>query len=219
VSHDQHGHLDALVRGMLMLVNLMPGKSYLGIFLGSGGCVDAMRKLIEYEYDAFESAFQSDLRTGMQGTDDEEKLERAWRIYSRCRLAELGFKAEWKRAYLELDEFDLFMGSYSVFHFGARFPLFFGDDALRQVPVEWYNLRLHLYSGDKYVPAGQSNIYEMGHAQAVQNDTIPLEAPIPWYDPATTRTSRRGAAENGMMPAFLPRWNGMKALNQFRPRE
>jgi hypothetical protein len=154
----------------------------------------------------------------MKGTDEEEMLERAWRIYSRWRLAELGFKAEWKRAYLELDEFDLFMGSYCVFHFGARFPLFFGDDALRQVPVEWYNLRLHLYSGDKYVPGRQSNVCQMGHEQAVQNDTIALEAPIPWYDPETRITSKRKADATGMTPAFLPRWNGMKALNQFRPQ-
>ena len=48
----------------------------------------------------------------MKGTDEEEKLERAWRIYSRRRLEELGFGDQWKRAYLELDEFDLFMGSY-----------------------------------------------------------------------------------------------------------
>jgi hypothetical protein len=202
---------------MLMLMNLMPGKSYLGIYLGSGGCINAMRKLIEEEYDDFESAFKSDLKQGMKGTDEEEKLERAWRIYSRWRLAELGFAAEWKRAYLELDEFDLFMGSYSVFHFGARFPLFFGDDALRQVPVHWYNLRLHLYSGDKNVPAGQSGFCQNGHVQAVQNDTIPLEDPIPLYDPATKKTSRRKADTTEPIPAFHRRWNGIKALNQFRP--
>ena len=216
MSHDQHGHLDALLRGMLMLVNLMPGKSYLGIFLGSGGCINAMRELIEVEYDDFESAFKSDLACQMKGTDDVEKLERAWRIYSRCRLAEQGFGRKWKRAYLQLDEFDLFMGSYSVFHFGARFPLFFGDDALRQVPVDWYNLRLHLYSGDKNVPAGQSNVLLNGHQQAVQNDTIPLEDPIPWYDNVTRKTSKRKSKVD-QIRAFHPRWNGMKALNQFRP--
>ena len=219
MSHDQHGHLDALLKGMLMLVNLMPGKSYLGIFLGSGGCVDAMRELIEKEYDHFESAFWSDLKRVMKGTDDEEMLERAWRIYSRWRLEELGFKAEWKRAYLELDEFDLFMGSYCVFHFGARFPLFFGDDALRQVPVEWYNLRLHLYSGDKFVPRGQSAVLHNGHWQAVQNDTIALEDPIPWYDPVHSTAPRGKEDKSRSIRAFHHRWNGMKALNQFRPRK
>ena len=221
MSHDQHGHLDALVRGMLMLVNLMPGKSYLGIFLGSGGCINAMRTLIEEEYDAFESAFQSNLKQGMEGTDDEEKLERAWRIYSRGRLEEQGFGDKWKRAYLELDEFDLFMGSYSVFHFGARFPLYFGDDALRPVPKDWYNLRLHLYSGDKDVPAGQSNVQLNGHSQAVQNDTISLESPNPEFDPETDITSGRSkkADNKSARPlAFHRRWNGMKALCQFRPR-
>ena len=219
MSHDQHGHLDALVRGMLMLVNLMRGKSYLGIYLGSGGCINAMRTLIETEYDAFESEFHSNLKGKMEGTDDDEKLERAWRIYSKDRLADLGFGAEWKRVYLELDEFDLFMGSYSVFHFGARFPLFFGDDALRPVPVDWYNLRLHLYSGDKDVPAGQSNVQFNGHRQAVQNDTIPLESPNPWFDPETQSLGRKSgkAAESQLKPAFHRRWNGMKALCQFRP--
>jgi hypothetical protein len=78
VSHDQHRHLDALLRGMLMLVNLIPGKSYLGIFLGSGGCINAMRKLIEdNKYDKFESVFKSDLKQKMKGTDEEEMLERA----------------------------------------------------------------------------------------------------------------------------------------------
>ena len=45
-----------------------------------------------------------------------------------------------------------------------RLPLFFRDDALRPVPQDWYNLRLHLYSGDKDVPAVQSNVRLRGHA-------------------------------------------------------
>ena len=200
-----------------MLVNLMPGKSYLGIFLGSGGCINAMRKLIEDEYDNFEVKFNSDMKDKMKGTDVVEKLERARRIYSRWRLTALGFGGEWKRAYLELDEFDLSMGSFSVFHFGARFPLFFGDDALLHVPADWYNLRLHLYSGDKDVPAGQSNVHLLGHKQAVQNDTISLEAPIPWFDPETETTTSKRKEKPELIPAFHPRWNGMKALNQFRP--
>ena len=203
-----------------MLVNLMPGKSYLGIFLGSGGCINAMRELIEVEYDDFESAFKSDLARQMKGTDDVEKLERAWRIYSRWRLEALGFGAEWKRVYLELGEFDLFMGSFSVFHFGARFPLYFGDDAFLPVPSDWYNLRLHLYSGDKYVPAGQSNVQLRGHKQPVQNDTIALEDPMPWFDPGTETSKRKSKKPDKpeLTPALHRRWNGMKALNQFRPR-
>jgi hypothetical protein len=220
VSHDQHGHLDALLpSGMLILMNLMEGKSYVGIYLGSGACVNAMRTLILEEYDDFEARFQRELREQMKGTDDEEKLERAWRIYSRYRLEGLGRGAKWRRAYLELDEFDLFMGSVNVFHFGARFPLCFGDDALLDVPLDWYSLRLHLYSGDKWVPAGQSAVSLHGHMQAIQNDTIDLDYPIPEYDPVNRRTLRRKpkAAKAEWMPAFHARWNGMKALNQFRP--
>ena len=64
--------------------------------------------------------------------------------------------------------------------------------ALRDIDAAAANLRLHLYSGDKDVPAGQSNVHLLGHKQAVQNDTISLEAPIPWFDPETeTTTSKR----------------------------
>ena len=164
--------------------------------------------------------FESDLARQMKGTDDVEKLERAWRIYSRWRLEALGFGGKWKCAYLELDGFDLFMASFSMFHFGARFPLFFGDDALRQVPLDWYNLRLHLYSGDKYVPAGQSNVQLYGHKQPVQNDTIALEDPMPWFDPETetSKSKSKKPDKPELIPALHRRWNGMKALNQFRPR-
>ena len=110
----------------MMLVNLDPGKSYLGVYLGSGPCVAAMRTLIETDYDKFEQLFQRELQHRMKGGDPVERLERAWRIYSQWRLAGLGLGGEWERAYLEMDEFDLFLGSYNVFHFGARFPLFFG---------------------------------------------------------------------------------------------
>ena len=140
-----------------------------------------------------------------------------WRIYSRCRLEALGFGGKWKCAYLELDGFDLFMASFSMFHFGARFPLFFGDDALRPVPQDWYNLRLHLYSGDKDVPAGQSNVRLRGHKQPVQNDTIALDDPIPWFDPEPETSTSKRKEKPELIRAFHPRWNGMKTLNQFRP--
>ena len=208
MSQDQHGHLDALMRGMLVLMNLMSGKSYLGVYLGSGSCVEAMRTLIdEGWYDAFENFFTRHLVEKMSGTDPKEKLERAWRIFSMEKLKEQGLEGMWKRAYLELDEFHLFVGSYGVFHFGARFPLFFGDDALRDVPLDWFSLRLHLYSGDDWVPAKDSNMCAAGHRHPVQAETIALEDPIPLMG---------GSRE--WKPAFHPRWEGMKALNQFRPK-
>ena len=148
---------------MLMLVNLDPGKSYIGVYLGSGPCVAAMRTLIEDgDYDQFEKVFESDLNGKMKGNNPEEKLERAWRIYSRWRLIRLDLGGEWERAYLEMDEFDILFGSYNMFHFGARFPLFFGDDALRPVPVDWYSLRLHLYSGNTWVPRDKARCLRVG---------------------------------------------------------
>jgi len=205
---------------MLMLVNLDPGKSYLGVYLGSGPCVAAMRTLIETDYDKFEQLFQRELQHRMKGGDPVERLERAWRIYSQWRLAGLGLGGEWERAYLEMDEFDILFGSYNMFHFGARFPLFFGDDALRPVPVDWYSLRLHLYSGNTWVPAGQSNVCRNGHTQDVQDGTTDLSDPIPYYNMQSEKTSagkpKKGAGK--WIPALHPRWNGMKGLNQFRPK-
>ena len=63
-----------------------------------------------------------------------------------------------------------------------RLPLFFWDDALCLVPLDWYNLRLHLYSGNKNVTSRQSNVRLRGHKQPIQNVTIALDDPIPWFD-------------------------------------
>ena len=43
---DQCSHLDALIGGMIVLLNMMPGFAYLGVHLNSGGCIHALKNLI-----------------------------------------------------------------------------------------------------------------------------------------------------------------------------
>ena len=59
-----------------------------------------------------------------------------------------------------------------------------------------------------------------GHQQDVQNGTIDLTYPIPSYNTESKKTSARKSKKGaeGWIPALLPRWNGMKGLNQFRPK-
>ena len=76
----------------------------------------------------------------------------AWGVYARHNLAEMGFGRRWERAYLELDEFELLLGSMSFIHFGARFPCFSREEP---IPRDWWNLRLHLYAGQKIVRPAQ----------------------------------------------------------------
>jgi hypothetical protein len=59
-----------------------------------------------------------------------------------------GFADTWERAYIELDEFELALGSMSVYHFGARWPCFSKDEP---IPLDWWHLRLHIYCGCKEV--------------------------------------------------------------------
>ena len=61
VSHDQHAHLDALLCGIFMLVNLMAGKNHVGVMLNSGGCVHALKELVDKDFDRFEEEFDAEL--------------------------------------------------------------------------------------------------------------------------------------------------------------
>jgi len=159
VTPDQASHLDAVIYGLIVLLNMMPGKAYLGVYLNSGGCIHALKLLIEKDYAAFEAEFAGAysvegrrqperLVEAMQGRSDQEKLDMAWGLYARQKLAEQGFDRDWERVYLELDEFEMVLGSMSVFHFGARYPCFSRQEP---IPRDWWHLRLHLYVGNKLV--------------------------------------------------------------------
>jgi hypothetical protein len=212
VSHDQHAHLDALLCGIFMLVNLMAGKNHVGVMLNSGGCVHALKELVDKDFDRFEEEFDAELCGKMKGEDREEKLERAWSHYAKWKLGEKGCAKVWRRVYLELGEFDLMLASYSVVHYGSRFPLFFKDDALRRpVPSYWYNLRLHLYSQQKWVLGKDSNVSDGGHDHPVETQTIDLADPIPDYE----YTGEDGKLKS--KPSMKAKWKHMRAAIQFWP--
>jgi hypothetical protein len=155
VAPDQSSHLDALIGGMLVLLNMMPGFAYVGVHLNSGGCIHALKNLIRQDYKEFCQQFASArtvdgllLHETMKGRSYQEKLDVAWELYACDKLAEGGFTKKFQRAYVELGEFEMFLGSMSVFHFGARYPCFCGQE---QIPLDWWHLRLHLYIGSRLV--------------------------------------------------------------------
>jgi hypothetical protein len=155
VAPDQSSHLDALIGGIIVLLNMMPGMAYVGVHLNSGGCIHALKNLIRQNYKEFCKQFAS-ARTGdgrllheaMKGRSYQEKLDMGWELYACDKLAEAGFTKKFQRAYVELGEFEMFLGSMAVFHFGARYPCFCG---LEQIPLDWWHVRLHLYIGNRLV--------------------------------------------------------------------
>jgi len=165
VSPDQMYHLDAAIYGLIVLLNMMPGKAYLGVYLNSGGAIHALKLLIEKDYAAFGAEFAEAstasvdsggpgrrLVGAMQGRSYQEKLDMAWGLYARRKLTVLGFCSIWERAYLELDEFEMVLASMAVCHFGAQYPCFSRQEP---IPSDWWHLRLHLYVGNKLVLPNQ----------------------------------------------------------------
>ena len=155
VAPDQASHLDALISGIILLLNLMPGMAYVGVHLNSGGCIADLKKLFKDRYDEFAGQFSTAktedgvlLSKAMQGRTYQEKLDMAWDLYAREELEKLGHTETFERAYIELEEFEMFLGSMSVFHFGARYPCFPENE---EIPVDWWHARLHLYVGKRLV--------------------------------------------------------------------
>ena len=160
VTPDQAPHLDAVIYGLIVLLNMMPGKAYFGVYLNSGGCIHALKLLIEKDYAAFQAEFATasvdsegpgwpiPLVEAMQGRSYQEKLDMAWGLYARRKLADQGFDRVWERVYLELDEFEMVLGSMALCHFGAQYPCFSRQEP---IPNDWWHLRLHLYVGNKLV--------------------------------------------------------------------
>ena len=155
VAPDQASHLDALIGGIIVLLNMMPGMAYVGVHLNSGGCIHALKHLVRRDYTEFCRQFAAAmtvddrlLQDAMKGRSYQEKLDMAWELYACEELAKLGFTEKFKRAYVELQEFEMFLGSMAVFHFGARYPCFCGQEP---IPLDWWHLRLHLYIGSRLV--------------------------------------------------------------------
>ena len=157
---DQAPHLDALIGGIIVLLNMMRGKAYVGVYLNSGGCINALKKLAKRDYKEFEVQFKNattadgeKLYECMKGGTYQENLDMAWDAYAETKLNELGFTERFKRAYIELDEFEMFLGSMSVYHFGAMYPCFV---PLVDIPADSWHLRWHLYTGNRQVRVAEA---------------------------------------------------------------
>jgi hypothetical protein len=194
--------LDAWIYGLLVLLNMNRGKAYLGTYLRSGGCVHFLKELVRTEYERFRVEFMSVrlpdgklLSQEMRGRDPAENLDVAWKLYAEEKLKGSGFADTWERAYIELDEFELALGSMSVYHFGARWPCFSKDEP---IPLDWWHLRLHIYCGCKEVRPSEAVTLQVESGsdaivnsvtEAVSDFTVDLHQPS-------------GEIWRGMLPAL-----------------
>ena len=192
---DQCSHLDALIGGMIVLLNMMPGFAYLGVHLNSGGCIHALKNLVRRDYQEFCQQFASakavdgqQLSDAMKGRSYQENLDMAWELYAYGELAKQGFTKKFQRAYVELEEFEMLLGSMAVYHFGARYPCFCGREP---IPLNWWHVRLHIYIGNKLVPVEDAISTDEEFLKSVKNKNVasdpiekhtidPFDPPVGW---------------------------------------
>jgi hypothetical protein len=194
--------LDAWIYGLLVLLNMNRGKAYLGTYLRSGGCIHFLKELVRTEYERFRVEFMSVrlpdgklLSQEMRGRDPAENLDVAWKLYAEEKLKGSGFADTWERAYIELDEFELALGSMSVYHFGARWPCFSKDEP---IPLDWWHLRLHIYCGCKEVrPSEAVTLQVESGSDAIVNSVTEAvsDFTVDLHQPA-------GEIWRGMLPAL-----------------
>ena len=173
---DQCSHLDALIGGMIVLLNMMPGFAYLGVHLNSGGCIHALKNLVRRDYKEFCQQFAlakavdgQQLSDAMKGRSYQENLDMAWELYACGELAKQGFTKKFQRAYVELEEFEMLLGSMAVYHFGARYPCFCGREP---IPLNWWHVRLHIYIGNKLVPVEDAVSTDKEFLKSVTNKNV-----------------------------------------------
>ena len=173
---DQCSHLDALIGGMIVLLNMMPGFAYLGVHLNSGGCIHALKNLVRRDYQEFCQQFASakavdgqQLSDAMKGRSYQENLDMAWELYAYGELAKQGFTKKFQRAYVELEDFEMLLGSMAVYHFGARYPCFCGREP---IPLNWWHVRLHIYIGNKLVPVEDAISTDEEFLKSVKNKNV-----------------------------------------------
>ena len=173
----------------------MSGFAYVGVHLYSGGCINALKNLIRRDYVEFCKQFDHaetvdgmKLSEVMEGRDRQERLDMAWRLYAHEKLTELGFTNKFERVYVELEEFEMLLGSMAVFHFGARYPCFSGPE---KIPLDWWHLRLHLYIGNRLERISEAVADDVEFLKATQHmdvvhdpvaqNTIDLFRPPPFW--------------------------------------
>jgi len=205
---DQASHLDALISGIILLLNLMPGMAYIGVHLKSGGCIAELKKLIKSDYAEFERQFNEAktedgelLSAAMKGGTPQEKLDMAWDQYARQELKKRGHTENFERAYIELEEFEIFLGSMSVFHFGARYPCFPESE---EISEDWWHARMHFYVGNRLVQkadafaAGGKDFEKANSRKTVVDETVAANT----------------IDLSGVMPEF---WRGMRSARLYVP--
>jgi hypothetical protein len=195
-------------------MNYMFGGASFGVWLNSGGATHAMKLLDQEEYAPFVEQFLQVPSAVTEGKLLHEqmamkgglkvKIAVAWRHYSGARLREKGFGDQWQRKYIELPEFFGYCGSFSEYHFGARFPLVFPEcpaevdaesitDQLAGIRVSEHlaHLRGHIYVGRRFMqdPSGRRNFVRQ----------VPEGSPVDIFG--------------------CPQRQGMEALSQFLAEE
>ena len=91
--------MDDLISRLLILVNFLSFKAYLGVVLASGGCLHALEEQVELQDDDFAAEIEmfpeiSDesrlMWESMDCDDKQEKMHRAWSIFAGCGLDQQG---------------------------------------------------------------------------------------------------------------------------------
>lgn len=168
---DQSFHLDAETSGVLTWMNCtafnhetaQENQSYLGVYLNSARCISAIKKLGSECYEDLKNAIsawtlpdESSLLKRIEWGSFSEKLSIVWSDFVQCQLRKQKIDQTWKRAYLEIDEFEGIIASLSTVHFGARFPMVFEGGPVGTHSAGISHLRMHSYIGREVATSDQA---------------------------------------------------------------
>ena len=100
---EQSGHLDGIIHGLFLLMNMMTGHAWVGVYLNSGSYIHALKQLALEEFWRFKVEFPTyqladgsgTLKDKMYGSNDQAKLRAAWNAYASFKLRHL--ERPWKR--------------------------------------------------------------------------------------------------------------------------
>ena len=195
---EQSGHLDGIINGLFLLMNLMAGHAWVGVYLHSGSYLRALKELALTDFWRFKEEFElypavdhsgksapggGTMRDAMKGTNNQAKLRAAWNAYVAVKLPKED-QVPWKRVYVKIPEATLLLGSMCTYHFGARFPLIFSKKA---VPDDLWHMRLHMYFGSKLFRCPSANPSSGISKNLAQESTIDIfshEEQYDWLSPA-----------------------------------
>lgn len=195
---EQSGHLDGIIKGLFLLLNMMASHAWVGLYLNSGRYVSALKELAISDFFRFKTEFDTypavdasgqaapggkTLRDEMEGSNNQSKLRAAWRAYVAVKLKKED-QLPWKRVYARVPEASFFFSSMCSFHFGARFPLIFSQKA---VPDNLLHLRIHMYFGSKLFRCPSEDLSAGIDANPAQDSTVDIfstDEANDWLSPA-----------------------------------